>query len=110
PLGLRGAAVGGLHDARATTGADHEAAAFTLQLLGPVGEAPRQFARGLVIARHVEVALRDAGVLPSRARFLQDALGVLARPEAGGSHEYDGVFDRMMAEATRGLEIFRQDA
>src|SRR3546814_1429978 len=56
---FRGAAVGRLHDAGPAAGADHEAAVVLGQALRPLGKAARQLAGGLVVARHLEIALGD---------------------------------------------------
>src|SRR3546814_8597403 len=84
---FRGAAVGRLHDAGPAAGADHEAAVVLGQALRPLGKAARQLAGGLVVARHLEIALGDdeVGVFLLGALLLghrQAALRLVARPDA----------------------------
>src|SRR3546814_11528750 len=84
---FRGAAVGRLHDAGPAAGADHEAAVVLGQALRPLGKAARQLAGGLVVARHLEIALGDdeVGVFLLGALLLghrQAALRLVARQDA----------------------------
>src|SRR3546814_6919935 len=93
---FRGAAVGRLHDAGPAAGADHEAAVVLGQALRPLGKAARQLAGGLVVARHLEIALGDdeVGVFLLGALLLghrQAALRLVARQDARRAEEDDGV-------------------
>src|SRR3546814_15059634 len=77
-------------------GADHEAAVVLGQALRPLGKAARQLAGGLVVARHLEIALGDdeVGVFLLGALLLghrQAALRLVARQDARRAEEDDGV-------------------
>ena len=78
PLRLRGAAVGGLHDAGAAAGADDEAPPLLLQPLRPVGQPARELAAVLVVARHRE-RLLGRGTSPPASRARSSAASASSR-------------------------------
>src|SRR5262252_1430057 len=87
PARIRGAAIRGLHDAGAATGADEEAIVAGLERLRPFGDHAGQLASLAVVAAQ-------------RAVFCQPR----------GAEEDDRVVDSMLAECAERLQILREDS
>ena len=116
---LLGAAVGGLHDARAAAGRDDEAMVRRGELARPDGQQLRQFARFLVIPRPLHglpssddafIGLRHGRSREAMHQLCKRRLSVLAAVDAGRAEEHDGVLDVLRAEATQRFQIFGEDA
>ena len=108
PVGLRGAAVGRLHDAGAAAGADDEPA-----LLGGESASTTRSAGGRARARprnSPTYAARSSGRLAAAALLGFGELFLAARATGPRrAHEHDGVVD-LRARTRLRLEVFREDA
>ena len=84
PPGFRGAAVGRLHDPRPAAATNDEAAFGLIETFRPLGQAPGELSRGLVVIGESKLLFcLGQCVAAFRARGLDPSLGGFARQDSG---------------------------
>ena len=119
PPALGGAEVGSFHDARATSGGNHETMPGLVDGLRPLGHQEGQPACVFVVTRHLDISPRPADALllflggrGCRARFvqkLQSVFGLRAAMKARRTKEHDSVLNALAAKAGHRLLIFSKN-
>src|SRR5262249_54809259 len=115
--GLRGAAIGRLHDPGTAAGTDGEAMARRLEREAPLRQLVRKLAGVFVVSRPFERLaaslqrrrmLRGLRMVPA-LKALERALGLNAAVDARGAEKDDGVLDVLRFQPPQRLQVLRDD-
>ena len=119
PAGFVRPKIGGLHDAGASAGGNHETVSAGGNLNGPFGQHVSQAARVFVVTGHVDAGVGALEILfqlsgGACGMILSIAASVLAgllmTLKAGGTEEDDGVLNLLAAKPRQGFLVFGHDA
>src|SRR5437660_9739365 len=110
------AAVGRFHDAGASSGGNHEAAAAGGNFYGPLRQHESELAGVLVVAGHFHRGLGTLEVgggvalAPGRTEFSELGAGILVGMKTRRAEEDHRVLNLLATETGEGFAVFRQDS